>query len=332
MFNNRSLLITGGTGSFGKAFLTYVLKKYPKIKKIVIFSRDELKQYELEKNIDKKDIKKLRFFIGDIRDRYRLSSAFMNIDYIVHAAALKQVPKAEYNPNEYIKTNILGSQNVIDAAIECKVKKVIALSTDKAAAPVNLYGATKLCSDKLFSSANNIIGSNNIKFAIVRYGNVLGSRGSILPFFLKQKKEDYFTITDKNMTRFNITLEEACEMVDWSLKNCVGGEIFVPKIPSFRIIDLARSIDPKKKIRFIGIRAGEKIHEEMITSSDSLYTRDLNKKYYVILNGSNNKLLDYYNKKSIKRVKINFSYNSETNFNFLTIPQIKKMIKNFEHY
>ena len=247
MFNNRSLLITGGTGSFGKAFLTYVLKKYPKIKRIVIFSRDELKQYELEKNIDKKDIKKLRFFIGDIRDRNRLSSAFMNIDYIVHAAALKQVPKAEYNPNEYIKTNILGSQNVIDAAIECKVKKVIALSTDKAAAPVNLYGATKLCSDKLFSSANNIIGSSNIKFAIVRYGNVLGSRGSILPFFLKQKKEDYFTITDKNMTRFNITLEEACEMVDWSLKNCVGGEIFVPKIPSFRIIDLARSIDPKKK-------------------------------------------------------------------------------------
>ena len=332
MFNNRSLLITGGTGSFGKAFLTYVLKKYPKIKRIVIFSRDELKQYELEKNIDKKDIKKLRFFIGDIRDRNRLSSAFMNIDYIVHAAALKQVPKAEYNPNEYIKTNILGSQNVIDAAIECKVKIVLALSTDKAAAPVNLYGATKLCSDKLFSSANNIIGSSNIKFAIVRYGNVLGSRGSILPFFLKQKKEDYFTITDKNMTRFNITLEEACEMVDWSFKNCVGGEIFVPKIPSFRIIDLARSIDPKKKIRFIGIRAGEKIHEEMITNSDSLYTRDLNKKYYVILNGSNNKLLDYYNKKSIKRVKINFSYNSETNFNFLTIPQIKKMIKNFEHY
>ncbi len=328
MFNNKSLLITGGTGSFGKYFLKHILTHYPKIKKIVILSRDELKQFELENSIDKEKINKLRFFIGDIRDRDRLKSAFNGIDYVVHAAALKQVPKAEYNPDEYIKTNIIGSQNVIDAAIENKVKTVIALSTDKAAAPINLYGATKLCADKLFSSANNVIGSNNIKFSVVRYGNVLGSRGSILPFFLKQKNKSFFTITDKEMSRFNITLKEASLMVEWAFKNCVGGEIFVPKIPSFRIIDLAKSIDSKKPLKIIGVRPGEKIHEEMITSSDSFNTVNLNKKYYVILNSSNDKLNKYYStKKKLNKVKKGFSYNSGTNSKFLSIKEIKRLIK-----
>ena len=328
MFNNKSLLITGGTGSFGKYFLKHILTHYPKIKKIVILSRDELKQFELENSIDKEKINKLRIFIGDIRDRDRLKSAFNGIDYVVHAAALKQVPKAEYNPDEYIKTNIIGSQNVIDAAIENKVKTVIALSTDKAAAPINLYGATKLCADKLFSSANNVIGSNNIKFSVVRYGNVLGSRGSILPFFLKQKNKSFFTITDKEMSRFNITLKEASLMVEWAFKNCVGGEIFVPKIPSFRIIDLAKSIDSKKPLKIIGVRPGEKIHEEMITSSDSFNTVNLNKKYYVILNSSNDKLNKYYStKKKLNKVKKGFSYNSGTNSKFLSIKEIKRLIK-----
>ncbi len=328
MFNSKTLLITGGTGSFGRHFLYFVLKKFPKIKKIIVLSRDELKQFELENKLEKNYIQKLRFFIGDIRDKERLITAFNNVDYVVHAAALKQVPKAEYNPNEYIKTNIMGSQNVIDAAIINSVKKVIALSTDKAAAPINLYGATKLCSDKLFTSANNIIGSRDIKFSIVRYGNVLGSRGSVLPFFLKQKKNNYFTITDKKMTRFNITLEEACEMVLWAFKNSKGGEIFVPKIPSFKIIDLAKSIDAKKKIKFIGIRPGEKIHEEMITSSDSNYTVDINNKYFAILNNSNEKLLKFYSR--AKKVKENFSYNSGNNKRFLKINEIKKLIKNYE--
>ena len=328
MFNNKSLLITGGTGSFGKYFLKHILTHYPKIKKIVILSRDELKQFELENSIDKEKINKLRFFIGDIRDRDRLKSAFNGIDYVVHAAALKQVPKAEYNPDEYIKTNIIGSQNVIDAAIENKVKTVIALSTDKAAAPINLYGATKLCADKLFSSANNVIGSNNIKFSVVRYGNVLGSRGSILPFFLKQKNKSFFTITDKEMSRFNITLKEASLMVEWAFKNCVGGEIFVPKIPSFRIIDLAKSIDSKKPLKIIGVRPGEKIHEEMITSSDSFNTVNLNKKYYVILNSSNDKLNKHYLiKKKLNKVKKGFAYNSGTNSKFLSIKEIKRLIK-----
>ncbi len=328
MFNNKSILITGGTGSFGQYFLSVLLKKYKKIKKIVIFSRDELKQFELENRIDQKFLKKIRFFVGDVRDKDRLITAFNNIDYVIHAAALKQVPKAEYNPNEYIKTNIQGSQNVIDAAIKNSVKKVIALSTDKAAAPINLYGATKLCADKLFSSANNIIGSKNIKFSVVRYGNVLGSRGSILPFLLKQKKQHYFTITDENMTRFNITLKEASEMVLWAFQNCKGGEIFVPKIPSFKILDLAKAIDNRKKIIFIGIRPGEKIHEEMITVSDSYNTIDLGKKYFAILNSSNNKLTSLYYKS--KKVKKNFSYNSGNNSKFLNIKDLKKLIKDYQ--
>jgi len=328
MFNNKTLLITGGTGSFGRHFLFFVLEKFPKIKKIIILSRDELKQYDLENKIDKQHIQKLRFFIGDIRDKERLITAFQNVDYVVHAAALKQVPKAEYNPGEYIKTNITGSQNVIDAAIANSVKKIVSISTDKAAAPINLYGATKLCSDKLFISANNIIGSRDIKFSIVRYGNVLGSRGSILPFFLKQKNSDCFTVTNEKMTRFNITLKEACKMVLWAFENLKGGEIFVPKIPSFKIIDLAKAIDPKKKIKYIGIRPGEKIHEEMITSSDGNNTVDLNNKYYAILNNSNKKLLSSYSR--AKKVKENFSYSSGNNKKFLNINEIKKLIKDYQ--
>ncbi|MDC0417217.1 UDP-N-acetylglucosamine 4,6-dehydratase (inverting) [Candidatus Pelagibacter sp.] len=328
MFNNKTLLITGGTGSFGRHFLFFVLEKFPKIKKIIILSRDELKQYDLENKIDKQHIQKLRFFIGDVRDKERLITAFQNVDYVVHAAALKQVPKAEYNPGEYIKTNITGSQNVIDAAIANSVKKIVSISTDKAAAPINLYGATKLCSDKLFISANNIIGSRDIKFSIVRYGNVLGSRGSILPFFLKQKNSDYFPVTNEKMTRFNITLKEACKMVLWTFENLKGGEIFVPKIPSFKIIDLAKAIDPKKKIKYIGIRPGEKIHEEMITSSDGNNTVDLNNKYYAILNNSNKKLLSSYS--SAKKVKENFSYSSGNNNKFLNINEIKKLVKDYQ--
>ena len=327
MLKNKSILITGGTGSFGKNFLQFLLKRYTDLKKIVIFSRDELKQFELENQIPSKYKKKIRFLIGDIRDKERLITAFKEIDFVIHAAALKQVPKAEYNPNEYIKTNILGSQNVIDASIKNSVKKVIALSTDKAAAPINLYGATKLCSDKLFSSANNIVGSQDIRFSVVRYGNVLGSRGSILPFLLKQKKENFFTITDENMTRFNITLKEACNIVFWALQNSYGGEIFVPKIPSFKILDLAKAIDPKKKIKFIGIRPGEKIHEEMITSSDSFNTVELNNKYFAILNNSNKKLNKYY--KKFKKFKKNYSYSSGNNKHFLSINELKNLIKYF---
>jgi UDP-N-acetylglucosamine 4,6-dehydratase (inverting) len=332
MFNNKTLLITGGTGSFGKEFSIFILKKYPKIRKIIIFSRDELKQYEIENSLLSIYKKKFRFFLGDIREKDRLIKAFKDVDFIVHAAALKQVPKAEYNPSEYIKTNIIGSQNVIDAAIENNVKITISLSTDKAAAPINLYGATKLCADKLFTSSNNIIGKKKIKFATVRYGNVLGSRGSILPYFLRQSKEEkFFTVTDKRMTRFNITLEQACKMVLWSFQNCQGGEIFVPKIPSFRIVDLANSIDPTKKIKFIGIRPGEKLHEEMITQNDSYNTVDLGKDYYAILNSSDPALLKkYFMKKNVKKVEKNFCYESSRNPKFLSQSQLKKMISRFD--
>tara|TARA_B110000305_G_C19459301_1_gene653112 strand:+ start:3558 stop:4553 length:996 start_codon:yes stop_codon:yes gene_type:complete len=324
--NNKSILITGGTGSFGKFFSFYIAKKFKNIKKIVIYSRDELKQFEMSKEPFIKSDKRFRFFLGDIRDKERLKLALKKIDIVIHAAALKQVPASEYNPFEFIKTNVLGSQNLIYACLDCDVKKVIALSTDKAAAPVNLYGATKLCSDKLFSSANNIIGNEQKIFTVVRYGNVMASRGSIIPEFFKQKKNGYFTITDKNMTRFNITLKEASEMVLWSLKNSVGGEILVPKIPSFKIIDLAKSISKKCKIKYIGIRPGEKLHEEMITASDSYTTYDLGK-YFAIVNPSNKKSLDYY-KKKYNKIKKGKSYNSLDNDKYLSDKDLKELIKN----
>jgi UDP-N-acetylglucosamine 4,6-dehydratase (inverting) len=325
MLKNQSILITGGTGSFGSHFVNYVLNKFPLIRKIIIFSRDELKQYNMRANfITHKQSEKLRFFLGDVRDKNRLLTAFEDVDIIVHCAALKQVPAAEYNPIEFIKTNIVGAQNVIESALATKVKNVIALSTDKASSPINLYGATKLCSDKLFVSANNIKGYKNIKFSIVRYGNVMGSRGSVLHAFLDQKKSGFFNITDKRMTRFNITLDQSIEMVLWAIFNNQGGEIFVPKIPSFYIFDLAKALSSDIPIKFTGIRPGEKLHEEMISEYDSRLTVDL-KKYYAILN---NYMYDkYINKKNVSSLKESFSYRSDNNPIFLNVKQLKKIIE-----
>lgn len=325
MFNNKTILITGGTGSFGKEFIKIFLKKFKKIKKLIIFSRDELKQYELSMKYPHNKYPSLRFFIGDVRDKDRLITACKNVDYLIHAAALKQVPAAEYNPMEFIKTNVYGASNIIEAAIISKVKKVIALSTDKAAAPINLYGATKLCSDKLFIAANNYAGNKNI-FSIVRYGNVMNSRGSIIPFFLKESKKGYIPITDIEMTRFNITLNECVNFVETALKFSKGGEIFVPKIPSYKVVDVARAISKNAKLKIIGIRPGEKIHEEMITSADSLNTYEL-KNSYVILPNGNKKLINYYkNARKAKLVNRNFSYNSLSNKYFLNIQEIKSLI------
>ena len=325
MLKNQSILITGGTGSFGSYFVNSLLNKFPLIKKIIIFSRDELKQYNMRTSlITHKRFGKLRFFLGDVRDKSRLLTAFEDIDIIVHCAALKQVPAAEYNPIEFIKTNIIGAQNIIESALATKVKNVIALSTDKASSPINLYGATKLCSDKLFVSANNIKGNKNIKFSVVRYGNVMGSRGSVLHAFLDQKKSGSFNITDKRMTRFNITLDQSIEMVHWAIFNNLGGEIFVPKIPSFYIYDLAKVLSNNMPIKFTGIRPGEKLHEEMISEHDSRLTVDL-KKYYAILNDY---MYDkYVNKKNVKLVKDQFSYRSDNNPHFLNIRQLKEIVE-----
>jgi UDP-N-acetylglucosamine 4,6-dehydratase len=323
-FKNKSLLITGGTGSFGKAFVSYLLKNKVPLKKIIIFSRDEFKQFEMSKVFNEDKYPNIRYFIGDIRDKERLKLALNEVSIVVHAAALKQVPTAEYNPTEFIKTNILGSQNIIDCSLGSSVKNVIALSTDKASSPINLYGATKLCSDKLFIAANNIKGKQNIKFSVVRYGNVMGSRGSVLEMFLKQKKYGLFTITDKNMTRFNINMNEAINFVIFSLLNSKGGEIFVPKIPSFRIIDLAKAINVNNKIKYIGIRPGEKMHEEMISTFDSSSTIDFGK-CYVILNINN---IKFY--KACKFLPEDFSYNSKTNKDFLNINNLKKIIKIYD--
>ena len=325
MLNKKTILITGGTGSFGKSFVKFILKKYKQVKKIIVFSRDELKQHEMSKMFSSKDLEKLRFFIGDVRDFSRLKRAFEDVDIVVHAAALKQVPTAEYNPLEFIKTNILGAQNIVEASLDSNVKKVIALSTDKAAAPINLYGATKLCSDKLFSAANNTKGKKDISFSMVRYGNVLGSRGSILSEFIKQSKKKKIFVTDKLMTRFNISMIDAVKMVDWSIKNAKGGEIFVPKLKSFKIVDFAKAICPSCKIIFTGVRPGEKIHEEMITSSDSFNTFDLGK-YYAIISSSNEKIFNSYSKnKNYKKFKVGDSLNSGES-NFLNINELKKII------
>ena len=282
-FNSASrILITGGTGSFGKAFIASVLQRFPDISRIVVYSRDELKQWELQQLYPADEFPQLRFFLGDVRDRDRLRRALEGIDTVVHAAALKQVPAAEYNPMEFINTNVLGAENIVQACFDTEVKRVVALSTDKAAAPINLYGATKLCSDKLFIAANNIKGQRNLCFSVVRYGNVMGSRGSVIPFFLEKAKTGVLPITDPSMTRFNISLVEGVDMVLWSLENALGGEIFVPKIPSYGITDVAEAIGPSCEKPIIGIRPGEKIHEEMITESDSVSTIDLGN-YYALL-------------------------------------------------
>tara|TARA_Y100001968_G_scaffold171440_1_gene156817 strand:- start:4802 stop:5812 length:1011 start_codon:yes stop_codon:yes gene_type:complete len=327
-FNSNSrIFISGGTGSFGKAFIEKVLKKHPDIARIVIYSRDELKQWELQEKYPENTYPQLRFFLGDIRDFDRLKLALEDIDTVIHAAALKQVPAAEYNPMEFIKTNIIGAENLIRASLESKVKKIVALSTDKAAAPINLYGATKLCSDKLFIAANNIKGSRDLKISVVRYGNVMGSRGSVIPYFIKKSKSGILPITDKKMTRFNITLNQGIDMVLEALSNAEGGEIFVPKIPSYRVTDVAKAICPECSMPITGIRPGEKIYEEMITQADSYTTYDLGK-YYIIF-PNNEELINKYQSKKIqmKKVKNNFSYNSADNKEFLSIEDIKLLIQ-----
>jgi len=322
-FKNKSLLITGGTGSFGKAFVNYLLFNKVPLKKIVIFSRDELKQFEMSKIYNEKKYPNVRYFLGDIRDKERLHSAFRGIDIIVHAAALKQVPTAEYNPIEFIKTNVLGSQNIIETALSSNVGNVVALSTDKASSPINLYGATKLCSDKLFVSANNIKGNKKIKFSVVRYGNVMGSRGSVLHSFLDQLKNKELLITDKRMTRFNITLSECINLVILSLTSSMGGEIFVPKIPSFYVYDLAKAISNDCKITFTGIRPGEKLHEEMISIYDSYNTIELSDHYIILQN------LNYLkNYKKYRLLDENFSYRSDLNKIFLSKDDLRLIIKN----
>lgn len=326
MLNNRSILITGGTGSFGKAFVGSVLAQHPDIKRLVIYSRDELKQYEMSQIFPERKFSGLRYFIGDIRDESRLRRALEGIDVVIHAAALKQVPAAEYNPFECIKTNVLGAQNLIEACLDQGVKTVVALSTDKAAAPINLYGATKLCSDKLFIAANNIKGSRDIQFSVVRYGNVMGSRGSVIPFFLQQRKTGVLPITDRAMTRFNISLQQGVEMVLWAINEARGGEILVPKLPSYRITDVAMAVGPECDHPIVGVRPGEKIHEEMITASDSFNTVDLGR-YYAIL-PSDSGLRDYYlAQKGAKEVPPGFSYNSGNNTDFLTVEQLRALIK-----
>ena len=330
MLNNKSILITGGTGSFGSSFVDYILKKYSKIKRLVILSRDELKQFEMAKKFEKRNIKGLRFFIGDIRDRDRIRRAMNGIDIVIHAAALKQVPTAEYNPTEFIKTNILGAENIIEASLDGGVEKVIALSTDKASAPVNLYGATKLCSDKLFIAANNYSGRSTI-FSVVRYGNVMGSRGSVLPEFINQaKNKKIINITDKNMTRFNITLEDSIKLVLFAIENSFGGEMFVPKLPSYNILELAKAIARKCKINFIGLRPGEKIHEEMINISESSFTYDIGKYYMVLPSYQKLAKLTIQNiskKFDVKKVKSNFSLNSGDNKKFLKAEEIRRIIR-----
>ena len=327
---NNSYLITGGSGSFGNAFIKKLIKSKTKINRLVIFSRDEFKQSEMEFIYPRKKFPFIRFFLGDVRDYDRLLFATKNIENMIHAAALKQVPAAEYNPFETIKTNVIGAQNLINASIQNKVKKVIALSTDKASAPINLYGATKLCSDKLFVSANNIVGKQNLSFSVVRYGNVFGSRGSVYNVFKNYKDKGFFPITDHKMTRFNITLDYATSMIQDVLKIAKGGEIFVPKIKSLRVIDLAKAINNKNKLKIIGIRPGEKIHEQMISSSDSYTTVSL-KNYYAILPAGNKTLTKkFITKNRCKKVNENFEYSSDKNGKFLSIQEIKKLITGYE--
>lgn len=327
MINNKTILITGGTGSFGSVFIEHLLKNYNP-KKIIIFSRDEQKHFLMEKKLSKYQ-KKLRFFIGDVRDLNRLEFATKNVDMVIHAAAMKHVLIAEYNPFEVVKTNVMGAQNVIDACLKNNVKKVIALSTDKASSPVNIYGASKLTSDKLFIAANNYSGKNKNIFSVVRYGNVLGSKGSILPLFFKGAKKGLITITDKKMTRFNITLEESVLLVIKVIKSMVGGEIFVPKIPSFKVTDLAKAISEKSKIKIIGIKPGEKLHEELISINEAQNAIEY-KNHYII--ASNSELFNWNKKNYIKKFggkscKSNFSYNSHNNKDQLSVTKLKKIVQ-----
>ena len=322
----KRLLITGGTGTFGKGFVGKIFEVLPHLERLVVFSRDELKQFEMAQVYGGERYPQLRYFIGDVRDKDRLRRALEDIDTVVHAAALKQVPAAEYNPFECIKTNILGAQNLIEACLDTGVQRVVALSTDKAAAPINLYGATKLCSDKLFVAANNIRGRRNVRFSVVRYGNVMGSRGSVIPFFLERRKSGRLPITDPNMTRFNITLAEGVDMVLWAIENALGGEILVPKIPSYRILDVAEAIAPECPHDVIGVRPGEKIHEEMITESDSFNTVDLGRYYAILPSADEAFRAKYLVSPEVKQVLPGFSYNSGANSDFLTVAQLRELI------
>lgn len=330
MINNKSILITGGTGSFGNQLTSLLLKEY-NLKKIVVYSRDEYKQHIMRNKFSLSQNKKLRFLLGDIRDLERLKMAMNGIDYVIHAAALKQVPAAEYNPMEFVKTNINGAENVVLAAIHSNVKKIIALSTDKAANPINLYGSTKLASDKIFTAANKITGKNKNIFSIVRYGNVIGSRGSVVPVFqnyIKIKKK-YFPITDERMTRFWFTLENSAKFVIKCLKIMSGSEIFVPKIPSIRIVDLAKAMGPDKKLKIIGIRPGEKLHELMCPKESSAHTLEF-KDFFIIFPSEvnlKNKIKEYKNKFKLtgRKVPQDFEYNSLNNTNFLSVKKIKDL-------
>jgi UDP-N-acetylglucosamine 4,6-dehydratase len=324
---DKTILITGGTGSLGKALTKRIFEKFPEIKKIIIYSRDEQKQFQMAQEYPSSKFPQIRFLIGDVRDKERLIRAFKGVDIVIHAAAMKHVHLAEYNPDECIKTNIGGAQNVIHAALETSVQNVVALSTDKACAPINLYGATKLTSDKLFVAANNIKGNNPIKFSVVRYGNVMGSNGSVIPFFLKKRKEGVLPITDASMTRFNISLKGGVDMVMHALEHSWGGEIFIPKIPSYRITDVAKAIDSTCKIEIVGIRPGEKIHEEMITSSDSFYTYDMGKYYIILPSVPSFNLNDYLKRFEAKLVPEGFSYNSGENTEWETVESLKDLIK-----
>jgi len=323
MFKNKTVLITGGTGSLGNALVKTILEKYSDIKKLIIFSRDELKQFEMQQRYK---FDKLRFFLGDVRDSNRLNRALYGVDIVIHAAALKQVPASEYNPTEFIDTNIIGAKNLLEQSFNNKVKKIVALSTDKAAAPINLYGATKLCSDKLFVSSNQYYG-NKMTSSIVRYGNVMNSRGSVLPVFLSYiKKNIPFPITDEKMTRFNISIEDGVKMVLFAIKNAKGGEVFVPKLKSFRIMDLAKALKPDFKYKKIGIRAGEKLHEDLITKSDGLTTIDLGMYYAILPSSGKNTIKRYDSKIKFKKVHADFAYNSGEN-EFLKVSELKKIIR-----
>jgi UDP-N-acetylglucosamine 4,6-dehydratase (inverting) len=326
MLNGKSVLITGGTGSLGKALTKHIFAKYPGVKRLVIFSRDEQKQFQMAQEYPQDKYPQIRFFIGDVRDKERLLRAFNGIDYVIHAAAMKHVPIAEYNPDECIKTNINGAQNVVETCLATNVQRVVALSTDKACAPINLYGATKLTSDKLFVAANNISGDKNIRFSVVRYGNVMGSNGSVIPFFFKKREEGVLPITDPNMTRFNISLQGGVDMVMYALEHAWGGEIFIPKISSYHISDVATAIAPNCEQQVIGIRPGEKVHEEMITPSDSFYTYDLGKYYAIIPAIPKWKVADFVKQFGAKIVEEGFSYSSGNNTEWETVESLRKLI------
>ena len=327
MLKGASILITGGTGSFGKKVVETVLNKYPDVERLVIYPRDELKQYEMGQVFSESQYPQLRYFIGDVRDKDRLLRAMEGIDTVIHCAALKQVPAAEYNPFEAVKTNVLGAQNVIEASMDRGVRRVVALSTDKAAAPINLYGATKLCSDKLFVAANNFKGKRDLKLSVVRYGNVMGSRGSVIPFFMQRRHGGVLPITDDRMTRFNITLEEGVDVVLFALEKMWGGELYVPKIPSYRILDVAEAIAPGCRKDVVGIRPGEKLHEEMITQTDAMSTIEF-EKYFVMLPSMRLWDTDEYMKRlGGKRCPADFSYSSGTNTEWLTVAQLRELIR-----